>query len=52
MLETRMSMEGDAVKKNSRFRSYAPLWKKSYKTLLSLEAQIKRPKGTPISLAK
>ncbi len=47
MLETRMSMDGDVVRINSRFLSYVPVWKKSYRTLLSLDAQISLPNVRP-----
>ena len=47
-----MSMDGDVVRMNSRFLSYVPVRKKSYRTLLSLDAQISLPNGTPICFAK
>ena len=52
MLEMRISMDGEVVRMKSRFLSYVPVRKKSYRTLFSLEAQISVFTGTPISFAK
>jgi len=51
LLEINISIEGELVSTNSLFLSYSPVWKKSYSTLFSLEAQISLPIGTPIFFA-
>ena len=46
-----ITMDGELVSTNSLFLSYIPVRKKSYSTLLSLEAQISLPIGSPIFFA-
>ena len=51
MLEIRISIDGEIVTWNALFLSYVPVRKKSYSTLLSLDAHTKCPTGSPIFIA-
>ena len=52
MEDTRISIEGDIVRRNGRFLSYTPVRRKSVSTLLLFEAHNSFPTGRPARLAK